>query len=48
MDLGLDIVNGVGGLELDGSLLAGQGLDKDLHSTTNMEHGVVHRYYNKI
>ena len=34
LDLGLDIVNGVGGLDLEGDGLAGQGLDKDLHTST--------------
>lgn len=34
MDLGLDIVNGVGGLDLEGDSLARESLDKDLHSET--------------
>lgn len=32
LDLGLDIVNGVGGLDLEGDGLARESLDKDLHS----------------
>jgi len=31
LDLGLDVVNGVGGLHLEGDGLAGEGLHKDLH-----------------
>ena len=32
LDLGLDVVNGVRGLDLEGDGLAGEGLDKDLHA----------------
>ena len=32
LDLGLDIVNGVGGLHLEGDGLAGEGLHEDLHT----------------
>ena len=31
LDLGLDVVNGVRGLNVEGDGLARQGLDKDLH-----------------
>ena len=31
LDLGLDVVNGVRGLDIEGDGLAGQGLDEDLH-----------------
>ena len=31
LDLGLDVLNGVGGLDLKGDGLARKGLDKDLH-----------------
>lgn len=31
MDLGLDIVDGIGGLDLKGDGLARKGLDEDLH-----------------
>ena len=31
LDLGLDIINGVRGLDIEGDGLAGQGLDEDLH-----------------
>ena len=37
LDLGLDVVNGVGGFDLEGNGLARQGLDEDLHSTTETE-----------
>jgi hypothetical protein len=40
LDLGLDVVNGVGRLNLKGDGLAGQSLDKDLHTTTEPEHQV--------
>jgi hypothetical protein len=36
-NLGLDIVDGVGGLDLEGGGLAGQSLDEDLDSTTRAE-----------
>jgi hypothetical protein len=36
-NLGLDIVDGVGGLDLEGGGLASHGLDEDLHSTTRAE-----------
>ena len=32
LNLGLDIVNGIGGLDLEGDGLARESLDKDLHS----------------
>ena len=31
LNLGLDVVDGVGGLNLEGDGLSGQSLDKDLH-----------------
>merc|ERR1711931_548769 len=34
LNLGLDIFNGVGGLNLEGDGLASQGFDKDLHTTS--------------
>ena len=37
LNLGLDIANGVGGLDLEDNGLAGQGLDEDLDSTTRAE-----------
>ena len=37
LNLGLDIVNGVRGLDLKGDGLSRQGLDEDLHSTTEAE-----------
>ena len=37
LDLGLDIVDGVRGLYLESDSLAGQGLDKDLHTTAKTE-----------
>ena len=37
LDLGLDVVDGVGGLDLEGDGLAGEGLHEDLHTTTETE-----------
>merc|ERR1712024_428872 len=38
LDLGLDVVDGVGRLDLKSDGLAGEGLDEDLHTTTETEH----------
>ncbi|KFU97978.1 hypothetical protein N339_02911, partial [Pterocles gutturalis] len=38
LDLGLHILNGVTGLHLEGDGLAGQGLHKDLHATSQAQH----------
>ena len=40
LDLRLDIIDGVGGLDLEGDGFAGQGLDEDLHSTAEAENQV--------
>ncbi|KFV80201.1 hypothetical protein N308_07059, partial [Struthio camelus australis] len=40
LDLGLDILNGVTGLNLQGDGLASQGLHKDLHATPQAQHKV--------
>ena len=37
LDLGLDVLNGVRRLNVEGDGLAGQGLDEDLHSTSESE-----------
>jgi len=37
LNLGLDVFDGIRGLNLKGDGLAGQGLDKDLHTTTETE-----------
>jgi hypothetical protein len=37
LDLGLHIVNGIGGLNIQGDCLASEGLDKDLHTTTETQ-----------
>ena len=37
LDLGLDVVDGVARLDLKGDGLAGEGLDEDLHTTTQAE-----------
>jgi hypothetical protein len=37
LDLGLDRVDGVGGLDLEGDGFAGQSLDEDLHATTEAQ-----------
>merc|ERR1712172_90695 len=38
LDLGLDILNGVRWLNLQGDGLASEGLDKDLHTSSQPEH----------
>merc|ERR1712226_277705 len=38
LDLGLNVLNGVGGLDLKGDGLAGEGLDEDLHTSSQSEH----------
>merc|ERR1719473_893122 len=43
LDLGLDIVDGVGALDLERDRLARQRLDEDLHATTEAEHEVERR-----
>jgi len=40
LDLGLDILNGVGWLYLQSDGLASEGLDKDLHATSQAKHQV--------
>ena len=37
LNLGLDVVDGVGGLDLEGNGLAREGLNEDLHSTAETE-----------
>ena len=37
LDLRLDVVDRVGGFDLEGNRLPGQGLDKDLHTSTEAE-----------
>jgi len=38
LDLGLDVLNGVGWLDFEGDGLSGKGLNEDLHTTTESEH----------
>merc|ERR1712108_19809 len=38
LDLSLDVLNGVRGLDLEGDGLASQGLDEDLHTSPESEH----------
>ena len=38
LDLGLNVVNGVAGLDVQGDGLASQCLDEDLHATSETEH----------
>merc|ERR1711863_119400 len=38
LDLGLDVLNGVGGFDLEGDGLPGEGLDEDLHASPQSEH----------
>merc|ERR1719251_464697 len=40
LDLGLDVLNGVGWFNLQGDGLASQGLDEDLHASPESEHKV--------
>merc|ERR1740116_288470 len=38
LDLGLDVLNGVGRFDLKGDGLAGEGLNEDLHTSPQSEH----------
>jgi len=38
LDLGLDVLDGVGWLNVEGDGLSGQGLDEDLHTTSESKH----------
>merc|ERR1711974_460645 len=38
LDLGLDVLNGVGRFDLEGDGLTGEGLDEDLHASPESEH----------
>merc|ERR1711966_365221 len=40
LDLLLDVLDGIGWLDIKSDGLAGEGLDKDLHTTTQAEHEV--------
>merc|ERR1711884_678800 len=40
LDLSLDVLDGVRGLDLEGDGLAGEGLDEDLHASSQSEHKV--------
>ena len=44
LDLRLDVLNGVRRLDIESDGLAGQGLDKDLHSSTEAEHKMQGRF----
>ncbi|KAF7650041.1 hypothetical protein LDENG_00131340, partial [Lucifuga dentata] len=44
LDFGLDILNGVTWLNLQGDGLAGQGLDKDLHASPQTQHKMEGRF----
>jgi hypothetical protein len=45
LNLSLDIFNGVGGFYFKGNSLTGEGLDEDLHTTTETEHQVKGRFF---
>ena len=45
LDLGLDVVNGIRGLDVQGDGLTSQSLDKDLHSSTETEDEVESRLF---
>ena len=38
LDLGLDVLNGIGGLDIEGDGLTSEGLDEDLHTTSKSQH----------
>merc|ERR1711944_367389 len=38
LDLGLDVLNAIGGLDLEGDGLPSEGLDEDLHTSSESEH----------
>ena len=38
LDLGLDVLNGVRGFNIEGDGLSGQGLDEDLHTAAQAQH----------
>ena len=38
LNLGLHIIDGIGGLDLEGDGLSRQGLNEDLHATTETKH----------
>merc|ERR1711898_41415 len=38
LDLGLDVLDGVRWLNVEGNSLSGEGLDEDLHTTSESEH----------
>jgi hypothetical protein len=44
LNLRLDVIDGVGRLNLEGDRLAGKGLDEDLHATTETEDQVQSRF----
>jgi len=45
LDLGLDVVDGVRWLDLEGNSLTGEGLDEDLHTTTKSEDEMEGRFF---
>ena len=40
LDLGLHVLDGIGGLDFEGDGLSGQSLDEDLHASTETENHV--------
>ena len=44
LDLGLDVLDGVGWLDVEGDGLTGEGLDEDLHTTSKSEDQVEGRF----
>jgi hypothetical protein len=44
LDLGLDVLNGVRGFNFEGDGLASEGLDEDLHSSSQSENQVKSRF----
>jgi hypothetical protein len=48
LNLGLDVVDGIGRLDVQGDGHSGESLDEDLHSSTNTENQVKRRFLLKM
>ena len=48
LDLGLDVLDGVRWLNVEGDGLTGEGLDEDLHTTSESEDQVEGRFFLKV
>ena len=45
LDLGLDVLDGVGWLDIKGDGLASEGLDEDLHTSSESQHKMESRFF---